>query len=288
MSYFLYSKKYINKSLNKDISYETSKQDNFWSFFLYYLQYPLFLMLSIPCRIPLLDQVCEFVATNYPRGIVGFALRGIYWKTKLKKIGRDVFIDRGVSFFPNTKKIEIGNECHFDAFITVSSYEGRLTIGDRVCVGSNTFINCRPFIEIGSDVAIGNNCTILGAATKMMSNNIVIPACPLSLGHQDSLRGVIIEDFVSIAINCTVVPTAHLAHPPFTVIEGPLKMEFGSLLGSNSFLIDSVGPGEVWAGSPSRKISDFKDFIFDMYDKDNSCMQFYGDRFVDKVYRRFR
>jgi acetyltransferase-like isoleucine patch superfamily enzyme len=275
MSWKLYSKKYIEKGLNGRAEYtDYSKTVSFLITLLYYVQVPVFWLLSIPCRIPIIDQIYEFVASNWKRGTIGFILRGIYWKVKIKTMGQDVFVDKGVSFFPDAKMVEIGNNVHVDVNVNVNA-NGMLIIGNNVHISSQTFINCKPFVVIENDVVIGANCAIFGGASSMWHGEIekVCPPCPLSKGHHDIFRGVLIKKFAALAPGVIVAPRDVSAD----VVSGSkdikdvLIVGEGSIIGVNSYVKDDIEDYAMCVGSPAKKILDWR-IIVKEYGKKNNKM----------------
>jgi acetyltransferase-like isoleucine patch superfamily enzyme len=80
--------------------------------------------------------------------------------------------------------LRIGDDVLLGYDVQVHAYDA-ITIGDRVVVGSNTMINSGGYVDrfvaqgagtinIGNDVFIGHNCTILGGVT--IGDHVIVAA----------------------------------------------------------------------------------------------------------------
>jgi serine acetyltransferase len=272
---FLFSREMICNGMSGNFIFNERKKTGILIDIIYYFQYPLFWLMSIPCRIPIVSELCGFFAINWTRGILGFILRGVYWKIKFGRMGIDVFIDRGFTAYNFTKNIIIENTVHLDTNVTIScSKDGYLKIGNRVYVGCNSFINCRPFVELGDDVVIGNNCDVMGGEALLLKDDQMRPPCSLSRGHHDHFRGVVFERFSAMSPQSMIFPNPTLRTPPYEEIKGEVRIGFASLIGANSFVTESIGAWEVWAGSPAKKRTGFKEYV-DSRSGDDKFMEYY-------------
>ncbi len=130
-----------------------------------------------------------------------------------------------------------------DAFCVLT---GRIEIGRRVHVstgsrllGSGGVIRLRD----GSGVSMGS--TVLTASDDFRSGYATGALFPEDCRHV--LCGdVTLEAMAQVGAHCVVMPGCTLG--------------FGSRLGANSFLTQDIPPGEIWAGSPARRIGDVSDF----------------------------
>jgi serine acetyltransferase len=241
--------------------------------------------MAIPCYIPIVNMICSFMAINWDRGIVGFVLRGVYWKTKLGHMGVDVFIDRGVTFYPETKNISIGNHCHIDTNTTFATSGGRLLIKDNVVIASNCYLNCRPFIEIGNCVSIACNCILLAVVTQMDDKGMITPPSAMAPGHTSLEYGIIMDDFSALSPSVTIAPKPVDLRHSYAGELGALKIGYLSIVGINAFLDRSVGIGEIWTGSPAKKLSDLKQYVIDTFNKDHDNMKYYGWKEIPEFWK---
>lgn len=271
MSWYLYSEQFINKGLEKDISYNNADKVSIWSKIIYHCQPLLFFLLSIPCRIPIIEGLCGFVAINYQRGIVGFLLRGIYWKTKMGEMGQNVFIDQYVTIYPNAKNIFVGNNVYIETKVIIQITQGLLVIGDNVQILSNSYLNCRPYIILGNNVSIGNNCILFGGSSSLLDEEgRYLPWSSMNSKHKDLLCGIIFEDYSGLVNNVTCCPDPWIGVSMDEKRQLNLKpMTVGKWTGicSNSYIDRSTGEAEVWAGNPAKMIFDYKVKIETMKNK---------------------
>jgi acetyltransferase-like isoleucine patch superfamily enzyme len=262
MSWYLYSEFFINKALFKDISYKANTRKTYISKILYFVQPLVFLIASVPCRMPILDQICEFVATNWSRGLIGFILRGVYWKTKIGDMGQDVFIDRYVTIYPDTKSVFIGNNVHIDSQVTIQISQGLLIIGDNSQILYNSYLNCSPYIILGKGVSIGSSCILYGGSVSLLDEEgKYLPWSSMNSKHCYLLCGIIFEDYSGLvnSVVCCPDPWIGVSMDDKRILN--LKpMIIGKWTGvcSNSYIDRSTGEAEVWAGNPAKMIFDYK------------------------------
>jgi serine O-acetyltransferase len=88
-----------------------------------------------------------------------------------------------------------------------------------------------PSTQIGADVTIYHNVTV-GRAD------------PWVPGDQAQMAGIIIEDGAVLCPGAKVLCR-----------EGWLTVGSRTVVGANSVLTESTGPGEIWAGVPARRVS---------------------------------
>jgi len=225
-------KSYIEKDVESGILDELISLVTAW----------IYLIGTIPCRIPVLDQLIEFVVTDWPRGRVGFLLRAIYWKSKLGYMGQDVFIDRGVTIFPDPKNVFIGNGTHIDTNVTIIS-GGTLDIGREVHIASNVVLNSKPFMEIGERACISANSSVYASTNYYVNNEgerMSFSACAPDDEQCVELVGFRMGKYSFIGANCVVIPNAELGDY--------------SVLGAGSFLNKKIEDYQIFVGMPSKNM----------------------------------
>jgi len=240
MGLSLYSKEYVARGRKKSYI-DKHVAPNWLDVFVSWMTTLIYLVGTIPCRIPLLDQVIEFVVTDWPRGRIGFVLRGIYWKTKLGYMGQDVFIDRGVTIFPDPSNVFIGNGAHVDTNVTIIS-GGTLQIGREAHIASNVVLNSKPFMEIGDRACISANSSIY-ASTNRHTDGIhrkSFSACAPDEEQYVSQVGFKMGNYSFIGANCVVIPNAEL--------------EDYAVLGAGSFLNKKIEAYQIFVGTPSKNM----------------------------------
>lgn len=170
--------------------------------------------------IPVVSQLMERFVTFAPRGALGALLRASYWKTRLRRLGQDTVIERGVEIW-GAGNIEIGARSHIDGYARLAAGEagygqrGSIRIGDFTHVGPRAHLAGRGGLTIGDFVAI-EACAHVYTATS----TILDPRRPgqlLSLSHMPPAEfqnihdaPVEIGDYAVIGFSSLVLPGAAL------------------------------------------------------------------------------
>jgi acetyltransferase-like isoleucine patch superfamily enzyme len=172
---------------------------------------------------------------TYLPGEIGFMLRYIFWKKRLKFLGKSVIIDIGV-YFQNPKFISIDDNCWIDRNVIILAGppgSGRITflknnpefkgkVGE-VYVGKNTHIAPNCVLSGIGGLYIGQNCGIASnSAIYSFSHhyrNLVnkediwqYSFTPLARLDQQAmiLSPVVIGDFCAVGLNSVLLPGALL------------------------------------------------------------------------------
>ena len=147
----------------------------------------------------------EFLIRNIP-GRIGFFLRSLYYKIRLKKSFKANRFESGLRIdFP--QNIVIGSHSYFgiDCKIYASEYSN-IKIGSNVTFNSNVMINARGKgkIIIGDEVLIGPNVVL-------RSNNHSYEKLDQPIISQGMTEGeIIIENNVWIGSNCVILPNCRI------------------------------------------------------------------------------
>ena len=192
----------------------------------------------------------------YMPGSFGYKLRYLYYKTRFKKMGKNVLIDTGVSI-SGANLISIGNNVHIDKNCIISTgnilqgrlyrkpntefskKEGEIVIGDNIHICPNCMI-----IGYGG-LYIGDNST-LSAGSKLYSlTNIaynpvdrweIISRMPYEQA-QFLIGPIILKSNVWLGLNCIIMPNVEIKKNSFAL--------------SNSLLVDSFEENSYIAGQPA-------------------------------------
>ncbi len=173
-------------------------------------------LLMFFCMIPILSWLMYMLARSMPRNVVGFFLRGCYWKTKLRHLGVDTFIDQGVEFTrPHT--IEIGNRCHIDRYVlfSVGCDDGYIRIGDYSFIGPYSHVAGRGGVEIGRFVGLAARVHLYSVTNlpfhseRLGELNSMSHSVPTDF--QNTVEGKVdIGDYSVIGMGTLVLPGVHL------------------------------------------------------------------------------
>lgn len=173
---------------------------------------------------------------KYMSGPLGFKMRQIYYKKKMRFLGKNVLIDPDVSLSLN-KSISIDDFSRIAKGAQLYSPEGYIKIGKRCHIAN--FILGHGGIEIGN--CVGSAGIILSVTeTSYGGARMAGPMIPL---EQRNLRygKVIIED------------DAYIGH--FSIIMPGVTVGEGAVIGPHSLVVKNVKPWSVVMGSPAVEIS---------------------------------
>lgn len=168
--------------------------------------------------------------------------------------------------FVTRKFRRVGKNCSIRPILNMTTPQN-ISLGDEVSVGifcwldTNTSINKRPSLIIGSRVHIGAYSMIIAAHKIKIGNNVLLSERVTILDHAHAyekinlpvidqpiiIKGeIIIEDECFIGIN--------------SFIMGNIRIGKHAIIGANSVVTHDVPPYSVVAGSPAKIIKryDFK------------------------------
>jgi len=132
----------------------------------------------------------------------------------------------GTNFIGTGYRIIQPNVCIYHA--------DKLTIGERVTINDNSYLECSGEIEIGSDVMIGHGVSILSNSHSF--ENINIP-----MNEQGETFGKIsIGNNVWIGAKCTILKGVTIGE--------------GAIIGAHSLVNKDVKPFEIVGGTPIHHI----------------------------------
>jgi acetyltransferase-like isoleucine patch superfamily enzyme len=248
----LYDDEYIIGAIRRDYSGAAEIRPSIRErLFLYVLKFGMAVvygLVFVVCRIPLLSSIFERFARTYSRGAVGFFLRGAYYKNRLKKMGRNVFIDLGVTIWM-PENVEIGDYSHIDTYVTIlggARGHGGVQIGKCVHVVSSSVLSGRGGIHVGDYVSIAAGSKIYSATHyyenpedrggKLLSMSA---AAPMDMQYVIE-KPVVIEEYASIGLNSIVLPGVTIGK--------------AAVIGAGSLVKTDIPPFGVAVGSPAKVI----------------------------------
>jgi len=233
----LFSLDYIERGLRGNFVHNIKYKVSFWAYVLYYLQMPIYCVLWIFSVVPIVKQLYETISRVWSRGIIGFFLRGSYWKANLGSCGVNVFIDQYASAF-GMENIYIRNDVHVDTGVVLLCAKGRLDIGNYCHIASNVLINGKPFVMIGDHTALAASCKIYGSTTKSEGASMS-PMSPEGMIITSEI-GIKIGMNSLIGINSIVLPGAKIGN--------------NSCLGANSICQSEIPDCMIALGNPAKII----------------------------------
>ena len=147
----------------------------------------------------------EFFISNTP-GRLGYLLRGIYYRLRLKKSFEENRFETGLRIeFP--KNITIGSKSYLgiDCKIYASEFS-EVSIGSNVSFNSNVMINARG----KGKISIGNN-VLIGPNVVLRSSNHSFMTTKLPIINQGMIDGeIIVHDDVWIGSNAVILPNCKI------------------------------------------------------------------------------
>ena len=164
-----------------------------------------------------------------------YTLRRLRWKYRLKHLGRNVRIEKGVIII-NPKVISIGDYSWIDRYTILEGGNG-IKIGRYVHICSFCHIQGGGKVEIGDYACISSGCKIYSDTnyyTKRMSSALPIEQQEIKKGK------VIIEKDAFIGLNSVVLPG--------------VKIGEGAVIGANSLVNKDIPSWTIAVGSPARVI----------------------------------
>ena len=201
---------------------------------------------------------------TYLPGPIGFRLRYMFWKKRLKFLGEAVKIDVGV-YFQNPKFIEIHDNCWIDRDVIIlagkdsSDRPRRLVNNDNyllekglVHVGKKVHIGPFSIISGIGGVFISDECGFAsGVKVYSFSNHYRSDEFPSNLQfhfgplvdykRQYMLEGpVFLGENVGVALNATILPGVSIGKYSFVAI--------------NSVVMSSFEENSLIAGNPATRV----------------------------------
>jgi dTDP-4-amino-4,6-dideoxy-D-glucose acyltransferase len=136
-------------------------------------------------------------------------------------------------------RVSLGSHVRIDAFVLLSAGPGGIEIGDYVHIGAHGFIAGSAPIQIGDLVGISGRVSIYSSTDEYSGEGIVGPTIPPELRRVTDAP-VMVGKNSAIGAGSVLLPGVTLAE--------------GAGVGAMSLVRDDVGPFEMVAGIPARRI----------------------------------
>lgn len=177
-------------------------------------------------------------------------------KSKIEACLKQVSIGKNSSFYEeslvenlsnDSNKIKIGNGTHIRGELFIWPYSNGLTIGDNSYVGKRSVIWSGEKVEIGNNVLISHNVTIIDSNSHEIDyvERAQSYANMVQRGHS-SIQGsvitapIVIEDDVWISYNVSILKGVRIGK--------------GSIIGAGSVITKDVPSFSLVAGNPAKLI----------------------------------
>ena len=157
---------------------------------------------------------------------------------RFASVGDRVAIDPTVRVI-GAERVSIGSDVRIDAFVVLSAGEGGIEIGDYVHIGAHGFLAGTARIQIGNYVGISGRVSIYSSTDEYSGEGIVGPVIPPDL-RQVTSAPVTVSKLCAIGAGAVLLPGVTLAD--------------GAGVGAMSLVRNDVGPFEMVAGIPAKRI----------------------------------
>lgn len=231
-----------------DFSYEDGNiKINFICILLEKMTILIYLLLYPLAKIPIIKELWETFVRSYSQSPVGFLLRAAYYRTKLRKMGNDVFINVGVMIW-NPERVEIGNNVHLNVYVTLIGHDSALIqIGSFINISSYTMINGRGGVVIEDYSGISNHCAIYS-----VTHHHQFPDGRRALGSMAPLEDqnliiapIRIHKYANVRWGSIILPGVEIGE--------------WSVVAACSLVKNSVPPNIIVGGVPAKRISEYKE-----------------------------
>jgi acetyltransferase-like isoleucine patch superfamily enzyme len=170
--------------------------------------------------------------TDFVYNSILYKLRWLRYKYKLKYLGKNVRIEKGV-IVKNCKRVSIDDNSWIDNYTIL---EG----GNCIEIGKNVHIVSFCHLQGGCKLIISDNATIASGCKIFSDSNYYTKrmSSATRLDEQEIRSApVIIEKDAFIGLNSVVLPG--------------VKIGEGSVIGANSLVIKDIPPWSIAVGSPA-------------------------------------
>lgn len=158
------------------------------------------------------------------------ALRGALKSAKLNKTGKLLRCEKGVRIMKREGKILVGDRVLLHRYVKLSSYGGKIDIGNNTYIGDRTEIHSGESVKIGNNVNIAWDCNILDRDYHGFESETEIK------------KSVTICDNVWIGCRCTVLKGVTIGE--------------GSVVAAGSVVTRDVPPKCLVGGNPAKIIKE--------------------------------
>mgnify|MGYP003440203344 CR=1 FL=1 len=185
-------------------------------------------------------------------------VRNDYYKTKLKHMGENVQIGKGVKFV-NPEYISLGDNVRIcDDVTLIARGEGGITLGNGVWLNERVYLDTESadtgYIKIDDKVYIGTGTTLFGHKGLEIGDNVLlaqnITLTPYSHIFDDPERNIITQGGHSEKV--TIGRDSYIGMGVDIMYSGNIGE--GSVVGAGSVVVKSIPPYSVAVGNPAKVI----------------------------------
>lgn len=189
-------------------------------------------------KMAIFFELPKSIVIGFPTGF-GTKLRGIYFKNKFKKFGKNSILGKSLTV-NGEQNISIGSFTWIDDFVTMAASFGELKIGNRIHIAPFSILSAGGGLYIEDYVGIASNVHIYSHSEvpkrgKSMAGPMVDE---VNKGFKSAPVYLKKNSFVSAGA---------IILPGVTIGEG-------AIVGANSVVTKNVEPWTIVIGNPARKI----------------------------------
>lgn len=204
-------------------------------------------------------ELCQLIFRNMP-GLLGLAMRGVFYRSLFRNAGKGLLIGAGVTL-RNPRSIELGDRVVLDdgCVLDAKGLDGKgIKIGNNVFVSRNAAITCKNgSIELMNNITVGPQTIIQSvgeSAVRIGSHVSIAPACyivgcpdykfdrrdiPMQEQGFGQGKGIEIEDDVWIGAS--------------TILLDGARVRSGAIVGALSLVRGEIAPYSIAVGIPAAK-----------------------------------
>ncbi len=208
-------------------------------------EYLLSIIFSLP--IPIYTGFILMAVTYFPGSpsLLGNYIRGVYWKRKLKAMGRNCVIEQGV----------------------IIRYPGNVVLDDFVLIDKNVLLEAET-IHIGRRVHIAENCVISGGGEFVMEPYSCMAHSSAAVTASDTPKNgfrasgpMIPWEQRSVVIGKITVKKDAFIGMGARILPN-VTIEEGAVLAAGALINKDVAAWSIVAGVPARKIGEREKVAF--------------------------
>lgn len=200
-------------------------------------------------HIPILSSLLETFVRQFSPNAMGFFLRGAYFKSKLKRMGKNVRISTGV-LITDPEKVEIDDYAHIDTYARIeagNSRESFVKIGKFVHVAGNVTLTGWGGLTLEdlSIVAAGSRLyTAINVYEDPNKPGQLIPMSSAAPFDEQCMveKAIVIEEYAFIGLNVVILPGVRVGR--------------GSVVGANALVPQNraIPPLSIAVGTPAKVV----------------------------------
>lgn len=163
-------------------------------------------------------------------------LRVLLLRLRGAQVGAGTWLPRVLVPWPH--QLSLGQQCIIEPDVYFK-YDGFWTPGPSIQIGNRVFIGRNTEFNITGGITIGDDCLIASGCTFVDGDHGMAPDRPMN--EQPLNRAaIVLEENVWLGAQCVVLKGVRLGR--------------GAVIGAGSVVTKSVPAGEVWAGTPARRL----------------------------------